>query len=142
MPNWYGYVKVLFEDLKTHHTYARYYYIFFCLRRFLFVAVAMIYFERPWIQAIIYWQVSFFALMLLFKGRPFKEKSTNYVEIFNEVIVLLIGYHVAVLTGFYLNSLIRTGIGLSIIMLVSALICVHVLIWLTDIASSLKAKYA
>ena len=73
MPNWYGYVKVLFEDLKTHHTYARYYYILFCLRRFLFVVVAMLFFERPWLQAIMYWQISFFALMLLFVGRPFKE---------------------------------------------------------------------
>ena len=53
----------------------------------------------------------------------------------------MIGYHVAVLTGFYLDSMIRTGIGMSIIMLVSVLIGIHVLIWLKDIASACKTKY-
>ena len=141
MPKWNGYVKVLFEDLKTHHTYAIYYFIFFCLRRFLFVAVAMIYFERPWIQAIMYWQVSFFALMLLFKGRPFKEKSTNYVEIFNEVIVLLIGYHLCVLTGFNIGTERRFTIGISIIILVSLLISVHIIRWLIGFIAEIKIKF-
>ena len=126
-------MNVLFDDLKTHHSYARYYYIFFLLRRFLFVVVAMTYFESPWLQALIYMQVSFFALILLFKGNPFKERITNYIEIFNETIVLLIGYHIAVLTGFNVESMTRIGLGISIILLVTLLIAVHIIRWLQGV---------
>ena len=107
----------------------------------MFVAVAMTYFERPWLQALIYLQVSFLALILLFKGNPFKELFTNYIEIFNETIVLLIGYHVAVLTGFNVESTTRIGLGVSIIMLVSLLIALHVIRWLSGVILSLKRKY-
>ena len=99
------------------------------------------YFERPWVQAIIYWQVSFFALMLLFVGNPFKDNITNYVEIFSEIIVLLIGYHVCVLTGFNIETERRFSIGISIIILVSLLISVHIVRWLIGFIAEIKIKF-
>ena len=79
--------------------------------------------------------------MLLFVGRPFKERLTNYIEIFNEFIVLLIGYHVCVLTGFNMNSKTRVWIGLSIIFLVVLLIKLHIIRWLVGFGLKLRTKY-
>ena len=79
--------------------------------------------------------------MLLFVGNPFKDNITNFVEIFSETVVLLIGYHLCVLTGFNIGTERRFTIGISIIILVSLLISVHIIRWLIGFIAEIKIKF-
>ena len=111
------------------------------LRRFAFVVVAMLLFERPWLQVILYWQVSFLALALIFAGMPFVDAVTNKIEIINEAFVLVIGYHMCILTGFDIEFRHRKGVGHSIIAFVAILILLHYIRWFIGVYWSLKLRY-
>jgi NhaP-type Na+/H+ or K+/H+ antiporter len=111
------------------------------LRRFAFVVIAMLLFERPWLQAILYWQISFLALVFILAGMPFIDLISNKIEVMNEVFVLLIGYHLCILTGFSMEASHRKAFGVSIIVLVLMLICVHYIRWFIGVYWSLKLRY-
>lgn len=112
------------------------------LRRFAFVVIAMLLFEKPWLQAILYCQISFLALILVLNGMPFSDPVTNALEILNEVFVLIIGYHVCSLTGFQMERHQRKALGTSIIILVCILIAIHYIRWGIGVYHTLKLKYA
>lgn len=122
--------------------YARFYYIFFMLRRFSFVLIAMLLFEKPWLQVMLYYLISFLALGLVLNGMPFADPVSNKLEILNEVFVLFIGYHLIALSGYEMESTYRKRLGNSIIVTIMVLITVHYIRWFIGVFKHMKRRYA
>lgn len=67
-------------------------------------------------------------LAYLIFSHPFEENYTNNLEIFNEWIVMLVGYHQVVLTGFQLDKESRSRVGTSMIVFICLLVAVNILL--------------
>ena len=79
--------------MKTYHRSSLLFYEIHVVRRLLFVFAAYYLYDYPWIQVISYLVQSKIMVAYLTGWKPFVEPDTNYIEIFNEYIVMIIGYH-------------------------------------------------
>ena len=61
-------------------------------RRFLVVLILMFLVEWPGIQASLLILLSTLNLIILVKAYPFKTKFNNFIEIFNELTILISSY--------------------------------------------------
>ena len=88
--------KPIWEGLRPDSNWAMAYYFIFCIRRLIFVFV-LVFVMVPgiqmqlilWLQLIILWYIT--------AVRPHDERITNNWEIFNEILILAMNYHVVVL---------------------------------------------
>ena len=69
----------------------------------------------------------------LITHRPFLLPMSNYIEIFNELIVLGAAYHMMTLMTENVDGYARELVGISLITLISALIAVNAFAWLYEI---------
>ena len=97
--NWV-YFKVIIKGMKRREPFSYVYHVIFILRRFIFILGALYLFDQAWLQAILYWLSSMLAIGLLLAVKPFTSPTTNIIESISECVILFIGYHVIILTGF------------------------------------------
>jgi len=70
-----------------------FYYEIYILRRVIFVFSAYYLSAYPWIQVILYLVLSKISVAYLLYTEPFDDPFVNKLEIFNELIVMIVGYH-------------------------------------------------
>ena len=137
-PVWFAWVSELFAGLRQHSGKSIKYNLVHVLRRVVFVLVAMHFHERPWVQTLAFVVQSEIAMMLILSVRPFACPMQNAVETFNEVAVLITGYHMMVVTGYNIPALARDRVGISSIVCIVALIVVNVLRWCVHIVQTVR----
>ena len=76
--------------------------------------------------------------MLILGVRPFLHPLQNYAETFNEVSVLIIGYHMMVVAGWDMPAWTRDCVGTSGIIFVGVLVAVNVLRWCVHIVQTAR----
>ena len=99
MKSKFGFYEVLYENLRLHRPGARFYHLFFVLRRGLFVAGIFLANEHAWLQIHGYVLVCLLQACFLTQILPFNRKLTNLVEITNEILQIWIGYLFLCLIG-------------------------------------------
>ena len=75
---------------------------------------------------------SLYAVSYLTTTQPFDTKATNYIEIFNELMVLLTGYHLVLLGLGDLSMKGREKLGISLFSIVSFMILVNQFLWIVE----------
>ena len=58
--------------------------------------------DVPWLQTLSFIAVSQWVTVYLVAVRPYESIYQNMLEMMNELIVLLLGYHMVVLAAFYI----------------------------------------
>ena len=79
----------LYEDLKTNCLVCSMYHMIFLARRFTIVMLLMFAAENKMLQVMSFLTLSLVNLGVLIIYKPFKEKSSNNIEIMNECTVYL-----------------------------------------------------
>ena len=74
------------------------YNVIFALRRILFSAMTLVYLDYPGNQIQLLILGSILNLMFLTIVKPFETKKMNMVEIFNEICILAVSYHMIAFT--------------------------------------------
>ena len=69
----------------------------------------------------------------LIRYQPFMLHMQNYLEIFNELVVLAISYHMTLIMSENLNSQKREIIGISLIIVTTTMILVNAVIWIISL---------
>ena len=138
---WPAYFTDLFDGLRAHSSAALAFNLIHVLRRVALVLIAMYVGDQPWIQTILFIAISEYACVYLWEVRPFESTTQNRVEIANEVLILILGYHMAVVTGFNVPSWHRYRVGVSTIAFILLLIALNVCRWALFVAHSLKLLF-
>ena len=104
-----------YSEIKTDSKAALLYNVIFMLRRLLFSLIAVVMDGSPVLQV----QLLIFhcILMLIYNilVQPFEEPTLNYLEIFNELCIIVAAYHLIPFTDFLDDPEIKYEIGWSII---------------------------
>lgn len=102
------------------------FFFFQLVRRVTFVLVALYLPGQPFLQMLCYLVASLVMLGYLLSYRVFVDPTTCAMEILNELMVLLVGFHmVMLLSEGSLNSKKRDLIGLSLVLLMITLIALN-----------------
>ena len=96
------------------------------IRRITLVLIAMYIHGQPWIQTILFIIIAEYFCVYLFSYMPFESFNQNWLEIFNELIILVIGYHMIVVAGFNVPNFHRKAVGYSAIFFTLLLVAVNV----------------
>lgn len=75
-------------------------------------------------------QGSIFQCIVLFSRLPYDTPLFNTLEIFNELVVLTIGYHVIVLISDGITVDTRLNLGLSMMIVISGMVGINGLNWI------------
>ena len=130
---WFPYVSVLFFGLKPYQISAAPFFFIHVLRRIIFVAVAMYFFEYPWLQVFLYMLQSLGMAWYLIAKRPFLLPVQNYLEIFNELVVLVAAYHMTIIMSENVTRDMRELVGRSLVVFITAMIIVNGLVWVSSL---------
>ena len=102
-------------------------------RRVVFIFVAIYLEDYPFLQVLCYLVQSLFMAGYLTSTRVFIDPGNSRMEIFNELVVLLVGFHMVILMSTHdMNAEKRDGIGYSLITLIVSLCLVNTLMFLID----------
>ena len=110
-------------------------------RRLSFVAFAIHYTKQAWLQAISLIIVSDLTWKYLWLVKPFESPSQNWIEIANELFILVITYLVAVCVGWNLPLTHRVIVGLATVALIFAMITVNFIYWAIQFSKSIKYSF-
>ena len=125
---YHAYFKEVFRDLKPYRLSAMPFFFCHLVRRIVFVFVAFYLSSQPFLQILCYLIQSILMLSYLASYRPFANPSTCKLEIFNEFVVLLVGYNmITIMSTGNLNAEKMSIIGISLITLIIALCSVNTL---------------
>jgi hypothetical protein len=93
-----------YDGLKTKTRMAMNYNYIFLVRRFIFVFSAFYWYGQVAIQIGIFVLTTEFYCMYLYHAKPFVDSSINKQEIFNELTIILVSYHLICFTDFVRNA--------------------------------------
>jgi len=113
MVNLYAEVRIRKEDPERDWNIA--YYPIFLLRRIVFVALPTFLWVFPYFQ--IQCLLMFTSLYIIFYAgtRPHNSKERSYIEIFNEILVMVACYHMVCFSEFNLSPLEQFNMGYSFV---------------------------
>lgn len=129
---WFPYFSTLFTDLKMYHIRAMWNNFIHVVRRWVFVYFALYQGNLPIVQTIVFVAGSLLRSLYLMEQKPYEDTQTGALETFYEIIVLITGYHMIVLTGFEMTSSVRLFVGFSLNFFVLCLIVVSVVFFVKD----------
>ena len=89
----------------------------------------MYFFEYPWLQVFLYMLQSLGMAWYLIAKRPFLLPVQNYLEIFNELVVLVAAYHMTIIMSENVTRDMRELVGRSLVVFITAMIIVNGLVW-------------
>ena len=126
------YVEELFKDLRPYQISAQPFYFFHLSRRIIFILVALYLMDYPFVQILFYMGQSLAMAGFLVSKRVFYARSTNLLEIWNEIIILIVGYHMVIFMSANLDHVKRNAVGITLIICVGGLISLNTLKYLWD----------
>jgi hypothetical protein len=112
-----------YEGLKTKSRAAMQYNYIFVLRRFLFVITAFYWYDLVGIQIGFFVFTTEIYCMYLVHAQPFTDRATNRQEIFNEITVFVVTYHLICLSDFVRSAETKFDVGYSLIATVIINLC-------------------
>ncbi|TNV87476.1 hypothetical protein FGO68_gene11214 [Halteria grandinella] len=90
----------LTHELRAEKVLPRLFHFFFTLRRLTLALIAVQLREYPIIQLLLFQLISVLNISYLTYHQPFQEPTTNKLEIFNELCILMVGYTLFIYTDF------------------------------------------
>lgn len=118
----------MYSTVDPKYTGSLYYNVVFLTRRSLYVLITYSLFNYPGIQIQSFIYVTLLYLIYLHHFPVFVEKLTLKVETFNEVIFLLICYHMVLFSNLIWLPELKQAIGKSLVTLVFSLLGVNTLV--------------
>jgi len=115
-----------YEGLNEKSKWALMYNYVFIIRRFLFVFTAFYWYDLVSIQIGFFVLTTEFYCMYLIHARPFTSKSATLQEIFNELTIFFVSYHMICITDFVRDAGTKFGVGYSLIFTVGVNIFVGI----------------
>ena len=88
--------------------------------------------EYPFVQILFYMGQSLAMAGFLVSKRVFYARSANLLEIWNEIIILIVGYHMVIFMSANLDHTKRNAVGITLIICVGGLISLNTLKYLWD----------
>ena len=120
----------------------------FTIRRLLFSMSLVLLSHFPILQIFFQFFLSYIMLKYLIDTRPYDEPILNRLELFNEICILIINYHLLVFTSFISDDNLQYKAGWSIIIFTFSNILVNMMIVfyntfkkLKSLCHLLRAKY-
>ena len=122
-------VKSKISDLYTginrkYTPYSLYWYPIWIYRRLLFILIPLCFQDYPAIQIMLLVFMTVFYVMYYCGNRPHARKEQVVIEAGNEILMIVLMYHLFCFTGFIESKEIQFGIGYSFLG-----IMIFVLIW-------------
>ena len=113
----------------------------FCSRRMLFALA--ITFLRKWPVFQIMVLVHSTTVTMCFNAyyQPFVNKILNYLEIMNEVTILILIYHMIVFTDFVESRSVQYQLGYSVCIFTVLNICINVIFLITNLATTYYMRF-
>lgn len=99
----YDKFATLHKELNHHSYSSQYYWVFFLLRRFIFITVCVKSNDGYW-QSSVFIVLSMLCSAYVYAIFPFKLKRKNYVENFNEMMIFMCAIIQQVLAGITMNN--------------------------------------
>ena len=90
--------SAVYSEIRLDSRLAIMYNVIFALRRILFSAITLVCLDYPGNQIQLLILGSILNLMFLTIVKPFETKKMNMVEIFNEICILAVSYHMIAFT--------------------------------------------
>ena len=84
---------------------------FLLLRRMTLLFLAMFVLEMQWLQVLVFMSLNVVSLVYIFSVWPFKDKSNNYLNIFNEFVNLVCSYWITQINDLRYEPLSAYSIG-------------------------------
>ena len=128
----------LFAGLKKYHYAAFFVNFIHIVRRITLILIAIYINGQPWIQTIFFVIIAEYICVYLFGSMPFESFNQNLLEIFNELTILVIGYHMIIVAGFNVPNYHKKKVGYSAIFFILLLIVVNVLHFIVCFAKWVK----
>ena len=97
----------LYSELKKERKMALLYNGLFVLRRLMFAYMAVFLGNYPFLQIQGLAIQSISILMYLSYTKPFKDKLSNILEMFNEICILILSYHLFYFTDYVEDPLLK-----------------------------------
>lgn len=97
----------LYEGLDMGSRYAMWYYSIFTVRRLIYGISAVALDKHPIVQIAILNVQSTLVIIYLTLVKPFEVSYMNKLEIFNEICILIVSYHMFIFTDFVPDVKIR-----------------------------------
>ncbi len=113
-----GRFSSIYDGLKTSSPIYLMCAFFFTIRRFALIAITVMLSSYPFFQVICYIFLSKFSVLYLIQVKPYKDRSTNLNEIFNECCVLTSSYTLFLFTDWIDNMRVREYNGYLIIAII------------------------
>ena len=88
--DWQIYEPIL-AGLKVHNRIGIFFTVCLIWRRILMLFVAMFLSNYAWIQEILFVLASLFMCLFIGFSFPFIKPTTNYLELFNEIMIMFVG---------------------------------------------------
>lgn len=91
----------IYEGVKLENRSAIIYPLQFILRRYLFAVVSILVSDFIWLQIALQFLFTTFIVIYLFQTRPLEETQALRLEVFNEVTIAFLLYHVMSFSDWY-----------------------------------------
>jgi hypothetical protein len=104
------------------------YYTIFLLRRLLFVAIPTLLPSAPWFQLQILIFTSSLYVMYYAGTKPHAEKERVNIEIFNEIMIMMINYHMVCFSEFNLDLMAQFNMGYSFVVCILVVVFGNIMV--------------
>lgn len=101
----------------------------FILRRKLFIFVVLFLEEVPVIQIALVVSSSYVAVLYLIKAVPFKDKLVNWIELFNEAVILALCYLMWSFTDYQDDAKVKFKVGWAYSFIIIFFVFTNILIF-------------
>ncbi|CDW79029.1 UNKNOWN [Stylonychia lemnae] len=112
----------LYEDFQSNHKIQRCYYLIFLMRRTV-LCLLFLFVENGYLQMAMNIFLSMITICYLIDIKPYLERKQNYLEIFNEIGILLITYFQLYFIDGMQNKDIDTDYNIGYLIISLTLIC-------------------
>ena len=107
-----------YEGIRLDSKMALQWNSFFTLRRLILAYTSIWLLEYPGIQIQITLLITLLQILYLSLVQPFKDKFLNKVEVFNEITIMLVCYHMFLFTSYVPSPEIQIDVGYSAVAMV------------------------
>jgi hypothetical protein len=105
----------LYQDAALYrNNYVKFYSIAFALRRILFISIPIM-FAEPMMQILVFMLIHTLYLVAYVSVNPHTDQRRTCVEIFNEICLMILMYHLAGYNGLIADPEVNFGMGYSLV---------------------------
>jgi hypothetical protein len=132
-------------DIRTQGEASRwnkYFFVAFFVRRFVFVAIPVLVQGYPWLRIQLLLATNTIYVSLYMHFRPHIGKVRTQIEIFNEIMMMMVQYHLILFSDFTYTSVSRYEYANVYVGLISFIIFVNIVRVVWEMVKGIKAKKA